>query len=124
METQKTKQKTIKGDQSNWDAKIEGDQLNCNTKIEGFQSNCKAKIEGYQSNCDATIKEHQLNCNATIEGYQSNWATEMKQMIIKDMKITDDKKLTNEIAKFSKDRDYEDCTLTNFIKWIKKEMKE
>ena len=102
METQKTKQKTIEGDQSNR-----------NAKIKGFQSNCKAKIERYQSNCDATIKGNQLN-----------WATEMKQMIIKDMKITDDKKLTKEIARFSKDRDWKDCTLTNFIKWIKKEMKE
>jgi len=92
------KQKTIKGDQSNSNAKIEGDQLNC-----------YATIEGNQSNYDAIIKGDQLNWNAT-----------MKQMIIKDMKITDDKKLTKEIAKFSKDRDWKDCTLTNFIKWIKK----
>ena len=72
--------------------------------IEGDQSNWNAKIEGFQLNCKAT----------------------MKQMIIKNMKITDDRKLTKEIAKFSKDRDWKDCTLTNFIKWRdnKKELKE
>ena len=98
METQKTKQKTIEGD----------------------QSNRNAKIKGFQSNCDATIKGRQLNCDATIKGSQSNSNATIKQMMIKDMKITDDKKLTKEIAKFSKDRDWKDCTLTNFIKWIKK----
>ena len=79
-------------------------------------------IEGDQSNCNATIEGYQLNCDATIKGNQLNWDAEMKQMIIKNMKITDDKKLTKEIARFSKDRNNHECTLTNFIKWIKKEM--
>jgi len=102
-------------------AYIEGDQSNYSATIEGYQSNYSATIEGYQSNCSAVIKGYQNNCSATIEGYQDNCSATIKQIIIYNMKITSDKKLTKLIAKFSEDcKSWNQATLSNFIKWLKK----
>ena len=102
-------------------AYLEGNQSNYSAEIKGYQYNDSAEIRGNQYNDSAEIGGNQRNYSVKIGGDQNNNSVEIKgDMIIYNMKV-ENEQTTKLIKEFSEQcKEWEEATLTNFIKWLKK----
>jgi len=88
--------------------------------IKEVQDNVGAIFKHWQNNVGAKFKKGQDNTKAIFEQGQDNaGAILRKDIIIRNMVIVNrNTRVSKLIREFSKDRDWKDCSLTNFTEWL------
>ena len=115
--------KAYKEIQDNEHATYKEWQFNKDATFKRVQFNEGATFEEWQDNQRATFKGMQDNEYATFEGWQDNeGATFKEDLLIKNIVIRDENtELSKAIKEFSKDKDWDECTLTSFFEWVKEQ---